>query len=123
MKYLKSLVWTIIPIFILSFLGSLFYYLNWLNPKVYNILKLLIPVLSLFLGGLYLGKHSKENGWLEGLKLGGSWIIFLFILSYLAFDIGFSLKGLIYYLIILITTTFGSMVGIRNVEKEKNTRF
>ena len=123
MKYLKSLAWILVPILILSFLGSLFYDLNWLGPKFYNTLKLIIPLLSIFIGGLYLGKNSKENGWLEGLKLGGAMIIFLFISSYLAFDIGLSLKGIIYYLIILMTAMFGSMMGIRNVDKNKNTRF
>lgn len=121
MKYLKTLAWVLIPMIIFSFLGSLFYYLNWLGPKTYNVLKLVVPLLSIFLGGIYLGKHSKENGWLEGLKLGGSTILFLFILSYLAFDIGLSLKGFLYYIIILITSTFASMLGIRNVETGKKS--
>jgi len=119
MKYLKSLTWILIPIFILSFLVSVLYYLDWINTNIYKILELIVPCLSIFLGGLYLGKHSQEKGWLEGIKLGGITILLLFIISYLAFDIGVSLKGTIYYLIILFTTTFGSMMGIRNVDNQK----
>ncbi len=100
---------------------SYLYYINWISPKIYPTLKLLLPLICLFIGGIYLGKHSKQKGWLEGLKLGGGIIIFLWIASFLAFDIGLSLKSMIYYILFLFTTTLGSMIGIRNVE-DKNTR-
>lgn len=119
MKYLKSVLWFIIPLLILSFIGSTMYYFEWLSPTIYKYIQLIIPLLSLFLGGLYLGKNSKENGWLEGLKQGSIIIFILFMISYLAFDIGFSLKGMIYYIIILLVHTLGSMIGIRNVETTK----
>ncbi len=118
MKYLKSLAWSIIPVFIFSILLSGMYYFDWISPKIYSFLEFLTPALSLFVGGLYLGKHSTEKGWLEGMKLGGGMILFLFIFSYLAFQTGFSLKSFVYYLILFIITTFGSMLGIRNVDTE-----
>lgn len=122
MKYLKSLSLIIIPTIVSSFLISCMYNINWINSNIYSYLKLFLPIICLLIGGIYLGKHSKENGWLEGLKLGSGIVLFLFILSYLAFDIGFTLKSTIYYVIFLFTTTLGSMIGIRNVESTKNTR-
>lgn len=118
MKYLKSVLWIIAPLLILSLLFSLLYYVNILSDKVFDYIKLLTPIVSLFLGGFYLGKHSTKKGWLEGLKLGGAIILMLFMISYLGFGYGFSIKIIVYYLILLLTVVFGSMFGIRNVEKE-----
>lgn len=118
MKYLKSLLWIIVPFFIMSLLFSLLYYVNILGDNIYNYIKLFTPIVSLFLGGLYLGKHSNSKGWLEGLKLGGVTILILFMISYLGFNQGFTFKLFIYYLIFLLVTVFGSMFGIRNIEKE-----
>jgi len=118
MKYLKSLLWIIIPFLVMSLLFSLLYYVNILGDKVYDYIKLFTPIVSLFLGGLYLGKHSTNKGWLEGLKLGGVIVILLFMIAYLGFNIGFTLKLVIYYLIFLLVVVFGSMFGIRNVEKD-----
>lgn len=118
MKYLKSILWIIVPFLVMSLLFSLLYYVNILGDNIYNYIKLFTPIVSLFLGGLYLGKHSTKKGWLEGLKLGGVNIIILFMISYLGFNQGFTFKLFIYYLIFLLVTVFGSMFGIRNVEKE-----
>jgi len=117
MNYLKSLLFIVVPFFVLSILFSLLYYFNILGDSVYSIFKIMIPSISLFFGGLYLGKHSKEKGWLEGLKLGGGVVLFLFLVSILFFH-SFSFKGIIYYLIVLFSTIFGAMFGIFNVEKE-----
>lgn len=121
MKYLKSVLWIIVSFLIMSLLFSLLYYVNILGDKIYDYTKFITPILSLFLGGLYLGKHSTNKGWLEGLKLGGTIILLLFMISYLGFNISLTFKLFIYYLLFLLVTVFGSMFGIRNVE-EKDSR-
>ena len=117
MNYLKSALFVIVPFIVLSFIVSILYYFNITSNSIQNIFKVFIPVLSFFLVGVYLGKHSKENGWLEGLKLGGIFIILFFLISYLGFDVVLSFPGTIYYLIILLSSMFGAMFGIRNVIK------
>ena len=117
MNYLKGALFVIVPFIVLSFIVSILYYFNITSNSIQNIFKVFIPVLSFFLGGVYLGKHSKENGWLEGLKLGGIFIILFFLISYLGFDVVLSFPGTIYYLIILLSSMFGAMFGIRNVIK------
>ena len=117
MNYLKSALFVIVPFIVLSFIVSILYYFNITSNSIQNIFKVFIPVLSFFLGGLYLVIHSKENGWLEGLKLGGIFIILFFLISYLGFDVVLSFPGTIYYLIILLSSMFGAMFGIRNVIK------
>lgn len=78
-----------------------------------SILKLIIPLLSAFISSFLSGKKTTRLGYLSGLKLGGI-IIFFFILLVLLLD-KFNVKSLIYYLIILLTSTLGSMLG--NIKK------
>ena len=116
MNYLKSFVFVIVPFLVFSLLVAVLYHFNILSNSVYNVFKIIVPVLSFLIGGVYLGKHSKEKGWMEGLKLGGFFVILFFMVSFLGFDIGISFKSLIYYIIILFSSMLGAMFGIRNVE-------
>lgn len=121
MNYLKnigiSLLYIIGIIIIGTFLISLLNYINFLGGKLLSIFKILIPIIALFTGGIIIGKKSNKNGWLEGLKLSLIFLIILLIFNYLALNTGFEFKNLIYYLILTISTCFGSMIGI-NRKKE-----
>ena len=64
-----------------------------------------------FIFGIMNGKTSVKKGYIEGLKLGGLIILILMILN-LIFYRKFSLNIFIYYLIIIASSTFGSVIGI-----------
>lgn len=113
-KYLKSFLAILLPFLILILLTSILYYFNILSTQVINYMKMIIPTLSMLIGGIYIGRHSKENGWLEGLKLGLIFLFTMFIFSFLAFNEGMHFKTLLYYFILLITSILGSMIGINN---------
>lgn len=117
MKYLKSFLWFIIPFIIISLIVTILYYFNLINENIYIYTRFIMSLLSLFIGGLYLGRHSLKKGWLEGLKFGGIIIVFLTIIYYVLFGFCFSMRTFIYYLILLLSSVLGSMFGIRNVEK------
>ena len=116
MKYLKNLgisfLWIISTILLLTFIITFFNYFNIISDKIISIFKILIPIISLFIGGIQIGKRSKNKGWLEGLKLGLIFSMFLLIFNFLAFSNSFKLKYLLFYLIIIISSIFGSMIGI-----------
>ena len=116
MKYLKNLgitfLWIIGSILVFTFIITFFNYFNIISDKIISIFKILIPIISLFIGGIQIGKRSKNKGWLEGLKLGLIFSIFLLIFNFLAFSTSFKLKYLLFYLIIIISSIFGSMIGI-----------
>ena len=78
-----------------------------------SILKLIIPILSIFISSFIIGKKTTKLGYLAGIKFGGI-IIAIFLILVLLFD-SFNLKSLIYYLILLLTSTLGSMIG--NIKK------
>ena len=108
-KYLKSLLYILASTLILSFIVGTLNYFNIIGTNTTKIFELISLVISIALGGIYLGKNSTKKGYLEGLKIA---IVLLFIFAYLAFDKSFSLSTLIYYLIILISAVLGSILGI-----------
>ena len=119
LKYLNSilkvLLINILLILLLSSFTTLLYYFNLLSSGVYNIFKLLIPLFSIFITTISFTKKVKEKGWFEGLKLGILLIIVFIAISCFA-STSFSIKMMLYYLIILITAILGGMIGINKSE-------
>lgn len=114
----KALLYSIGTILILTFIVTLLNYFNIFSYKIVVIFKIIIPILSIFIGGLVMGGKSTNKGWLEGIKYGIIFIIILCIMNYLILRTGFKIQDLIYYLIITLASSFGSIIGI-NYKKEK----
>ncbi len=116
MKYLKKLgfsfIYILSTILVLTFIVTIFSYFNIMSDKVVSIFKIIIPIISLLIGGYYIGKRSTKKGFIEGLKLGLIYSIILIIFNYLALDNSFKLKYLLFYLILIMTSVLGSMIGI-----------
>lgn len=114
MQYLKNLskgiLTTIIIFILLSLILTLLDYLSLLNHTAITIGKMIIPLLSIGTGGLMSGKKVNKNGWISGLIIGLTITFIIFILSLIFKD--FEIKNLIFFLILIITSTFGSMLGI-----------
>lgn len=114
-KYLIQFLITIFSILLLLTLTTTLYYFNILSPKSYNIIKLITFLIVIFINSFILGKKAKSKGYLEGIKL--SLFIIIIFLLFTLFTKSFTIKYLLYYLIILITSAFGGMVGI-SIKKE-----
>ena len=87
-------------------------YINLIGMITLSIIEIIIPLFSLFLGGFYIGKKSQKKGWLEGLKLSGVFLIILILFQYLGLHIHFSVKTILFYILIIVSCIFGSMLGI-----------
>ena len=111
-KYLKSIAYILGSILLFSILIGTFSYFNLLSNNVIKVFELIAIIISMFIGGLYLGRLSNKKGFLEGTKIGIVVIVILFLLSYLGFDMSFSLNTFIFYLLILISSILGSIIGI-----------
>lgn len=114
MKYLKKLslniLYTIIFFITLTLLLTTFNYFNIINYQTLAICKIIIPILSMFFGGLLMGKKASKNGWLEGLKIS---LIIIAILTIFTLIIGkFTPKILTFFLILILSGIFGSIIGI-----------
>ena len=119
LKYLKVLIYILAPVLILNFILSLLYYFNLIGSGIINYLKLFVATISMLIGGIYIGRRTIKNGWLEGLKVGAEVIVLFFIVSYLAFDKGINIKTIIYYFILIAASILGSMIGINKKKLNK----
>lgn len=105
-----SLLYYLAIILVSIFIVTVFGYFNIFESSTINLLKTLISFISIFISSFIIGTKSVKNGYVEGLKIGGI-VVILFLIISLTFGI-FSWKSLIYYLIILIVSSLGGMVGI-----------
>lgn len=116
-KSLKSLLYIFSIIIVSTFLVTTLNYFNIIGPKLLTIFKILIILSSMFTGGIIIGKNSKQKGWLEGIKLGLIVTVILVLFKYLGLNQKFLITNIIYYIILIISCTLGSMIGIN---KKKN---
>lgn len=121
MNYLKKigkfLLTTFISIILLSFILTILYYFNIIDNNIYNIMKMIIVIGSLFINSLLLGKNSNKYGLVEGLKLGSIFLIVMIIIKLITNN-SFDIRTLIYSFIILLTSSVGAVIGI-NRKNEK----
>ena len=122
MNYLKKLgisfIYILSFIIGLTFIFTLLNYIGLLNNTTINIIKIIIPVLSMFIGGFVIGKRTGKKGWLEGLKLSLIFLVILTLFNYLGLKSNLSLKVGIYYLVLIISTMFGSIIGVNKYKPE-----
>lgn len=114
---LKSLLYIFSIIIVSTFLVTTLNYFNIIGSKLLTIFKILIILSSMFTGGIIIGKNSKQKGWLEGIKLGLIVTVILVLFKYLGLNQKFLITNIIYYIILTISCTLGSMIGIN---KKKN---
>lgn len=107
-KYVKSLLIFLSSIILIPILLTIF---NLLKLQTNKIMIIIIGALLMFTQGLIIGKKSISKGYLNGLLLSVICILILIILS-LIFNFSLNINSIIYYLILIISTVFGSMIGI-----------
>lgn len=90
---------------------TLFATFNLISYKTVSILSLIFMILLFAFTGFKIGKRSEKRGYLSGLIIGLINIILILILA-LLFRSFPSLKSLIYFSILLLSSTLGGMFGI-----------
>ena len=118
MKYLKTIIFEMIILISLTLITTILYYFNILSNGINNTFKIIIFITTFLLSGIYISKHSNKKFYLEGIKI--AFInIGLFVILNFIFKNGFNLKQIIYYLILIIITTLGSIIGGANKKNKK----
>ena len=113
-KTLKSLSTFLIDLIIIPFLLTLF---NLIKLNTNKTIIIIIGAIMMFIIGIITGKNSNNKGYLKGILVSVISILILVIFS-LIFKFSLNMNSLIYYIILIISTTFGSMLGIN--KKSKN---
>lgn len=117
-KYGFQFLFSIATILLGLMLSATLYYFNLINTTTHSIIKIIILLIALFSNSFVLGKSASCKGYLEGIKLAVSIIIFFTILNLITARV-FSIRTILYYLIISLASAFGGMVGISRKKESK----
>lgn len=82
------------------------------NSTITNFLIFIFNISLFFIFGLKNGKKAINKGYLAGLKVGGLFLLVLIIISLFTSKNIFSLSTFIYYLVLMLASTFGGSLGI-----------
>lgn len=118
LEYVYAFLATIIIQICLILLVTICHYFDWFGNGFINTLKTIIPFLAILSSSIYLGKNCTSKGWLKGIVFGTVYILFICIFNYLAVGNGITFYHMINFIIILVLTTIGSMIGINTNPKE-----
>lgn len=117
-KFSLSILSIIITIIFVSLFLTILYYFDYISTDTYKFFKIGALVITLIVNSIILGRNSIKNGYLDGIKLGILLILFCTFVTIVQKKITIHL--ILYNIIILISTTLGSMIGINTKKIEKN---
>lgn len=107
-KYIKLGIFPTASILILSLLMTI---LNLFNISLNKIIVTGCMIIITFVSGFLLGRSINDKGYLKGLLYGIIISLIMFILSFILMS-NHSIYNIIYYLIIIASTTLGTMFSI-----------
>ena len=112
-NYLKSYLYLFISILSLTIIFTI---INYFFPKGTNFIKIIIPIISILISTIILGKNTKSKAYLEGLKFTLIYIV-LSVILFLIFKNPFTIKVIILYIVQLLTGIIGATIGINTLKK------
>lgn len=113
---LKSLGLFVLSLIIYLFIITTLAHFNLISYKIVSIFSFIFMCVSFMISGYILGKKSKKRGYLTGLFIGLINIFIILILSLITRSLP-NIKSLLYFMILLLSSTLGGMFGIN---KKKN---
>lgn len=111
-NYLIAIGYFLLVVAVFAIILTIFNYYDIVTNKLFKVVKVLIPSLALFIGGYKVGNNANKKGYIEGIKLSLIVIVLLFMFSYLGFNASFSISLILYYIILIISSMLGAMIGI-----------
>lgn len=111
-NYLIAIGYFLLVVAVFAIILTIFNYYDIVTNKLFKVIKVLIPSLALFIGGYKVGNNANKKGYIEGIKLSLIVIAILFMFSYLGFNASFNISLILYYIILIISSMLGAMIGI-----------
>ncbi|MBR1385607.1 MAG: TIGR04086 family membrane protein [Bacilli bacterium] len=118
MKYLKMILTIFGVIILVSFITSNLSYFNLIKENTKDFINTFSILLIIFIVCFINGKKINNKGYLEGIKI-GLIIDLIFIIIRLLLKKKITLYKLLFYIIVLLISIFGSITGI-NKKKNKS---
>lgn len=110
-KNIKLLILFIIIFLLLMFLLSGIYYIFTFNKSIYYGILFLTTLLLIYVFNLKIGKTKKNEIIPNNLIFSACIIIVIFMINMIFYIKNFSFQNILYYLIILITSILGILIG------------
>lgn len=116
MKYLlKYLGYYSVFIILLTFICSLLNLIG-VNSTITNLMIFIFNILVFFIFGFKSGKKASNKGYIAGLKIGGLFLLILIIINLFSARAFLNITTIIYYIVLLLSSTLGGMLGINKKE-------
>lgn len=110
-KFIKPSLYSLLAFILFTFIITIFNYIGILPYNVFKIIRIIGIVVIFFIDGLLVGRASEKKGWLNGLEA-SLILITIFSILNLIFKGNFSMSTFISYIILIVITILGSMLGI-----------
>ena len=117
MKYFKSFVLFFLIFTIIFLIFNSLSYFDIVGNNFIYFSNFVFVLFSALISGIYIGIKSLNKGYLEGLKIGSFIVLFMFVLSFLFTDRPFSLYLILLYILIIVFSIIGSIIGINKKKK------
>ncbi|CDE50239.1 tIGR04097 family integral membrane protein [Firmicutes bacterium CAG:460] len=114
---LKYLGYYTIFLILLLFITSILNLVG-VNSTITNLLIFLFNISLFFIFGFKNGKIATNKGYFAGLKVGGLFLLLLIIINLFTNKNIFRISTLIYYLVLVLASVFGGMLGINKKEEK-----
>lgn len=99
-------------ILIIAFFVNCLSWFSSFDSKIITIILFIIMGVLFLIWGLRIGEKTEDKGFLAGIKFAGLNILIMILLSWLLFGFAFSISQLLYYVLIILITTGGAIVGV-----------
>ena len=110
-KYFLAFLYSFAIFLIGSFITSVLYYFNITSDKFNNILLYFISISSIFIGSTCFSKNMKYKGLINGVIYFLIWFVIMLFLSLVIFKTHFGIKNIIYYIVLLMFSLIGGVLG------------
>lgn len=82
-----------------------------MSPSISSLLLLIVNVCIFMFFGYIHGNTQNYRGFITGFATGLIFTLFMYIINFLFFKGSFSINLLMYYLILILSSTLGGMIG------------
>lgn len=117
MKFIKTVGYYILFLILIIFICSLLNLIG-INSTITNLFLFIFNVVLFLIYGFKFGIKSKEKGLIAGLKISLVLLLILIIINLILIRNIFNMTTLIYYLVLLLSGSFGGMLGINKKKEE-----